>query len=103
MTETPEQMDERRARLVRNAEALLRIDAAGSLVPHGIGNIAREIIEALIAEVKSDTTAGMVIVPTWVLERANHYWFTLMADPEDEDIAAQETLRGAIRAAHGGE
>jgi len=38
--------------LIKGAKALLALDEKGSLVPHGIGGLAREVIEKLIARVE---------------------------------------------------
>ncbi len=41
--------------LVQNAKALLALDERGALAPHGIGGLAREVIEKLIAHVERTT------------------------------------------------
>jgi len=38
--------------LIKSAKALLALDEKGSLAPHGIGGLAREVIEKLIARVE---------------------------------------------------
>ena len=50
------------AKLIKSAQALLDLDAAGALVPHGIGGHARVIIAAFIARLPvTDYTRD----PTW--------------------------------------
>ncbi|MHB0806061.1 hypothetical protein [Stutzerimonas nitrititolerans] len=41
--------------LVQNAKALLALDERGALAPHGIGGLAREVIEKLIAHIERTT------------------------------------------------
>lgn len=45
--------DRHAASLLRSAEALLKLDAAGKLAPHGIGGLARELIEGFVALTKA--------------------------------------------------
>jgi len=45
----PQQSDDS---LIANAKALLALDERGSLAPHGIGGLAREVIEKLVARVE---------------------------------------------------
>lgn len=41
--------------LIKSAKALLALDKKGALAPHGIGGLAREVIEKLIARVERTT------------------------------------------------
>src|SRR5690606_38641958 len=41
--------------LVQNAKSLLALDERGALAPHGIGGLAREVIEKLIAHIERTT------------------------------------------------
>lgn len=40
-------------KLVDNIEALLDLDAAGALVPHGIGGLARTLFERVVERLKA--------------------------------------------------
>lgn len=44
--------------LINGAKALLALDESGSLVPHGIGGLAREVIEKLIVRVEQTAPRG---------------------------------------------
>ena len=74
----PQQSDDS---LIANAKALLALDERGSLAPHGIGGLAREVIEKLVARVEQtapqpEQDDSLNMEP----EGANAY---LVVDPED--------------------
>lgn len=54
MAEITDSFEGDNAALVRSAKALLDLDAAGALVPHGIGGHARTIIEAFICRIAAE-------------------------------------------------
>lgn len=45
------------ARLIESINALLELDAAGSLVPHGIGGHARQLLSAAAARLTASTAS----------------------------------------------
>lgn len=74
----PQQSDDS---LIANAKALLALDERGSLAPHGIGGLAREVIEKLVARVEQtapqpEQDDSLNMEP----EGANAY---LVVDPDD--------------------
>lgn len=61
------------AALIRQAKALLELDEAGALVPHGIGGLGRKTIERLVAALETPDAptdeqikaAGAVLAKAW--------------------------------------
>lgn len=59
----PQQSDDS---LIANAKALLALDERGSLAPHGIGGLAREVIEKLVARVEQTAPQPEQVEPALV-------------------------------------
>jgi hypothetical protein len=66
-----------------STEALLELDARGALVPHGIGGLARELLEAALVHTKqADATAPF----EWVIS-AGRTFALLPVKCEDGTVA----------------
>lgn len=62
----PDDFNGDNAHLIRSAQALLDLDAAGALVPHGIGGHARSIIESFIARLPTtEYVTDHSVDPSW--------------------------------------
>lgn len=55
----------------RSAQALLKLDAKGALAPHGIGGLARELLEAALEHIP-DTSEPM----EWIVRSGR--WFAIL-------------------------
>lgn len=60
-----------RAKWRGSAQALLDLDAKGNLAPHGIGGLARELLEAALGHI-SEPSAPM----EWIVNRGR--WFAIL-------------------------
>jgi len=60
--------------LIKSAKALLALDEKGSLAPHGIGGLAREVIEKLIARVEQTAPQGKFRMGDLVKKSTGSEW-----------------------------
>lgn len=60
--------------LINGAKALLALDESGSLAPHGIGGLAREVIEKLIVRVEQTAPQGKFRMGDLVKKTSGSEW-----------------------------
>ena len=60
--------------LINGAKALLALDESGSLAPHGIGGLAREVIEKLIVRVEQTAPQGKFRMGDLVKKSTGSEW-----------------------------
>lgn len=76
------------ADVIRQAKALLELDEAGALVPHGIGGLGRATIERLIACLETPSSEQVT--------RLGYYRVSHNGDGGTDLVACPSTYKGAM-------